>query len=73
MNANWRCRKCGGRVGPRRELESCEGAVGAWGDGVVKKTGCSGPGASEESLLQGGRSCGGAAGPGAVEVQKVRA
>ena len=43
------------------------------GGGVGKKRGCSEPGASEESLLQGGRDCGDAAGPRAVGVQKVRA
>lgn len=40
----------------------CEGAVGAWGAGAGRK-GCSEPGASEESLLQGGkglRGCSGA-------------
>ena len=62
-----------GRVGPRgASWGAARGQLGL-GGGVGKKRGCSGPAASEERLLQGGRGWGGAAGPRAVRVQKVRA
>lgn len=60
-------------VGPRgASWGAARGQLGPAGR-VRKERVCSGPGTPEESLLQGGRGCGGAAGPGAVGVQKVRA